>query len=74
MNMVSVDLRAPNKHIKRSYILQAPIVDDFIHKFHDCTIWRKLDLQQGYHQLVLHPESRSIATISIHGVISDPKG
>ena len=64
MIRASVDLRVPNKHMERSRISQAPIVKDFIHKFHDCTIWTKLDLQQGYHQLVLHPESRSIATFS----------
>lgn len=64
MIRASVDLRVPNKHMERSRISQAPVVEDFIHKFHDCTIWTKLDLRQGYHQLVLHPESRSIATFS----------
>ena len=60
----SVDLRVPNKHMERSGLLQAPVVEDFIYRFHGCTIWTKLDLRQGYHQLVLHPESRSIATFS----------
>lgn len=64
MIRASVDLRVPNKHMERSRISQAPVVEDFIYKFHDCTIWTKLDLRQGYHQLVLHPESRSIATFS----------
>ena len=64
MIRASVDLRVPNKYMERSRISQAPIVEDFIHKFHDCTIWTKLDLGQGYHQLVLHLESRSIATFS----------
>ena len=65
-NMIraSVDLRVPNMYMERSRITQPPIVEDFIHKFHDCTIWSKLDLRQGYHQLVLHPESRLIATFS----------
>ena len=44
MIRASVDLRVPNKHMERSRISQAPIVEDFIHKFHDCTIWTKLDL------------------------------
>ena len=65
MIRASVALRVPNKHMKRSRISQAPIDEDFIPKFHDCTIWtKKLDLWQGYHQLVLNPESRSIATFS----------
>lgn len=64
MIRASVDLRVPNQYMERSRISQAPIVEDFIHKFHDCTIWTKLDLRQGYHQLVLHPESRSVATFS----------
>ena len=64
MIRASVDLRVPNMYMERSRIIQPPIVEDFIHKFHDCNIWTKLDLRQGYHQLVLHPESRSIATFS----------
>ena len=64
MIRASVDLRVPNQYMERSRISQAPIVEDFIQKFHDCTIWTKLDLRQGYHQLELHPESRSVATFS----------
>ena len=64
MIRASVDLRVPNKYMERSRITQAPIVEDFIHKFHDCTIWTKLDLRQGYHQLMLDPQSRGIATFS----------
>ena len=65
-NMIraSVDLRVPNQYMERSRIAQAPVLEDFTHKFHDCSIWTKLDLRQGYHQLMLHPESRSVATYS----------
>ena len=49
MIRASVDLRVPNKNTERSRIAQAPIVEDFIHKFHHCTIWTKLDLRQGDH-------------------------
>ena len=65
-NMIraSVDLRVPNQYMERSRIAQAPVLEDFTHKFHDCSIWTKLDLRQGYHQLMLHPESRSVATFS----------
>ena len=64
MIRASVDLRVPNKYMERSRITQPPVVEDFVHKFHDCTIWTKLDLRQGYHQLVLDPKSRSVATFS----------
>ena len=64
MIRASVDLRVPNQYMERSRISQAPVLEDFTHKFHDCSIWTKLDLRQGYHQLMLHPESRSVATFS----------
>ncbi|CAG2239919.1 unnamed protein product [Mytilus edulis] len=59
-----VDLRIPNMYMERNRILQSPIVEDFTYKFHDCTIFSKMDLKQGYHQLELHPDSRQIATFS----------
>ena len=43
---------------------QNPIVEDFTHKLHECKIFSKLDLRQGYHQLLLHTESRAVAAIS----------
>ena len=65
MIRATVDLRVPDKYMERSQISQAPILEDFIHKFHDTTIWTKFDFRRGYHQLlVLLPESRSIATFS----------
>ena len=50
----SVDLRVLNKQMERNRISQSPVVEDFTCKFHDCTIFSKMDLKQGYHQLVLH--------------------
>ena len=64
MIRASVDLRVPNKFMERSRVTQTPIVEDFIHRFHDCCIWTKMDLRQGYHQLALHPESRAVATFA----------
>ena len=64
MIRASVDLRVPNKYMERNRILQAPVVEDFTCKFHDCKVFSKLDLRQGYHQLTLHPASRAIATFS----------
>lgn len=59
-----VDLRIPNKYMERNRITQGPVIEDFIYKFHDCVKFSKLDLRSGYHQLSLHPESRSVATFS----------
>ena len=64
MIRASVDLRIPNRSMERNRILQAPVVEDFTYKFHDCTMFSKMDLKQGYHQLVLDPQSRHIATFS----------
>ena len=59
-----MDLRVPNQFMERNRITQGPIVEDFMYKFHDCTVFSKLDMRQGYHQLLLDPESRKIATFS----------
>ena len=66
MIRASVDLRVPNQYMERSRIAQAPMLDDSTHKFHYCSILTKLGLRQGYHQFMLHPESRSVATFSTH--------
>ena len=65
-NMIraSVDLRIPNKFMERCKITPATIVEDFTHKFHECTIFSKLDMNQGYNQLELDEKSRGIATFS----------
>ncbi len=64
MIRASVDLRIPNKYMERNRISQATVVEDFIYKFHDCKIFSKLDMRSGYHQLLLDPESRHVATFS----------
>lgn len=65
-NMIraSIDLRIPNKFMERCKITPAAIVEDFTHKFHECTIFSKLDMNQGYNQLELDETSRRIATFS----------
>ncbi|VDI77074.1 Hypothetical predicted protein [Mytilus galloprovincialis] len=58
------DLRIPNKRFDRNRITQSPVVKDFAYKFHNSRVFSKMDLRQGYHKFMLHPESRSIATFS----------
>lgn len=64
MIRASIDLRVPNKYMERNRITQNPVVEDFAHKFHDCKYFSKLDMTMGYHQLLLDPESRDVATFS----------
>ena len=60
----SVDLRVPNKYMELNRISQAPVVEDFTSRLHDCKVISKLDLREGYHQPILHPDSRAVATFS----------
>ena len=57
-----VELGTPNKFMERSQITHGSIIKEFISKFHDCQAFSKLDLRQGYHQELLHPESRQVVT------------
>lgn len=60
-----VDMREANKAILRTRHV-TPTVDELITKFSGATVFSKLDLRSGYHQLVLHPSSRYITTFSTH--------
>ena len=64
MIRASIDMRFPNQSMKRSRCVQSPRVEDFIYRLHDCKIFTKLDLTQGYHQLAVDPSTRQIATFS----------
>ena len=64
MIRASIDLRIPNHFMERNRIAPTPTVEDFVYKFHDCTMFSKLDMRQGYHQLILDPESRMVATFT----------
>lgn len=57
-----MDLRIPNQFMERHKITQGAFVEDFVNKFHFCTVFSKLDMRQGYHQLLIDPETRKIAT------------
>ena len=54
-----------NKAISRERHL-LPTLDVLIHDLNGATVFSKLDLNQGYHQLLLHPNSRHITTFYTH--------
>ena len=58
-------MRAANKAILRTRHV-TPTLDELITQFNGATIFSKMDLRSGYHQLVLHPSSRYITTLSTH--------
>ncbi len=60
----SIDMRIVNEAMKRTRIVQAPVVEDFTSQLNDCKVFSKLDLRQGYHQLPLDAESSKLATFS----------
>lgn len=62
---ISVDMRVANQAITRERH-PLPTVDDLIHTLNGATVFSKLDLRSGYHQVPLAPESRYITTFATH--------
>lgn len=60
-----VDMRMANRAIQRERH-PTPTVDDLIHALNGATVFSKLDLRSGYHQLCLAKESRHITTFATH--------
>ena len=60
-----VDMRKANKAIERERHI-IPTLDDIIAKLNCASVPSKLDMNSGYNQLVLDPESRDISTFSTH--------
>ena len=60
-----VDMRMANRAIQRERH-PSPTVDDLVHKLNGTTVFSKLDLHAGYHQLLLDEESRYITTFETH--------
>ena len=60
-----IDMRRTNKAINRERH-PSPTVDDLVHNLNGATVFTKLDLRQGYHQVPLSPESRYITTFTTH--------
>ena len=53
-----VDMRIPNKAIQRTRH-PSPTIDDLIHIMNGATVFSKLDLKSGYHQLTLAPSGEA---------------
>ena len=62
---ICVDMRLPKKAIKRERHV-TPTIDDVIADLTGPEYFSTLDLRSGYHQLILHSDSRYITTFSTH--------
>ncbi|XP_062610190.1 uncharacterized protein K02A2.6-like [Saccostrea cucullata] len=62
---VCIDMRRANKAILRERHVM-PTIDELVTDLNEAKIFSKLDLNKGYHQLELAPESRYITTFSSH--------
>ena len=60
-----IDMRMANRAILRERH-PSPTVDDLMHSLNGATVFSKLDLRSGYHQLSLASESRYITTFATH--------
>ena len=58
-------MRRANTAIQRERHV-TPTIDDMILDLNGSKVFSKLDLNAGYHQLELHPDSRNITTFSTH--------
>jgi hypothetical protein len=58
-------MRRANEAVLRSRH-PIPTVDYIIQNFNGAVVFSKLDLKWGYHQVELHPSSRSITTFQTH--------
>ena len=56
-----IDMRKPNKTIIRERH-NMPTLNELIHDLNGATLFIKLDLSSGYHQLEMHPSLRYITT------------
>ena len=60
-----VAMHIANKAIERVLHLM-PRVEEIIHNLNGAIVFSKLDLNAGYHQIELHPDSRYITTFWTH--------
>ena len=62
---ICVDMRSPNTAVRRERH-PMPTLDEIIHDLNGAKVFSKLDLNQAYHQIELHPDSRYITTFVTH--------
>ena len=62
---ICVDMRQANNAIFRERH-PIPTVDETLHELNQSTVFSELDLRLGFHQLVLHKDSRAITTFATH--------
>ena len=60
-----VDMRCANEAIIRER-LPIPTVDEVLEELNGSTVFSKLDLRHGFHQVELHADSRDITTFVTH--------
>ena len=62
---ICVDMRKPNVAIQRTRHV-TPTLDELISNMKNSKVFSKIDLKNGYHQLVLSPKSCYITAFSTH--------
>ena len=62
---ICVDMRDANKAILRTRYV-TPTIEELSADLSGATVFSKVDLRSGYHQLVLHPSCRYITCFSTH--------
>ena len=60
-----IDMRAPNQAIQRERHV-TPTLDDILASLNGSTVFSKLDLKNGYHQVELDEDSRFLTVFSAH--------
>ena len=62
---ICVDMRRANEAIERERH-PIPVIEEVLHDLNGSTVFSKLDLKRGFHQVELDTESRQITTFITH--------
>jgi len=60
-----LDMRKANEAVMRERHV-IPKFEEILPELHEATVFSKIHLREGYHQLELHPDSRHITTFATH--------